>query len=84
VSGAPVLPALPAKPAPAPYVQPAQQLGPQQPVAPAMSTPVSPQPMQQLVPTPMPPNSTGVPLSSAPTAPVVRMAAAAVPGPRVL
>lgn len=84
VSGAPVLPALPARPTPAPYVQPAQQLGPQQPAAPAVPTPVPPQPMQQLVPTPMPPNSTGVPLSSAPTDLVVRMAAAAVPGPRVL
>jgi general secretion pathway protein D len=84
VSGAPVLPALPARPAPAPYLQPAQQLGPQQPAAPAMSTPVPPQPMQQLTPTPMPPNSTGVPLSSAPTDPVARMAAAVVPGPRVL
>ena len=86
VSGAPVLPALPDRPAPAPSAQPAQQLGPQQPTAPAVSTPVPPQPMQQLVPTPMPPNSTGVPLSKAPTDadPAMRMAAAVVAGPRVL
>ena len=88
VNGAPVLPALPARAEPAPSVPPAQQRGlpPAQSAPPAVPTPVPPQPMQQLVPTPMLPNSTGVPLSSAPTDadPAMRMAAAVVAGLRVL
>ncbi len=88
VNGAPVLPALPQRAEPAPYVQPAQQMG-QPPAPPAVSTPVAPQPMQQLVPAPVPPhsttpNSTGAPISRAPTDPATQMVSAVAPGPGVL
>ena len=88
INGAPVLPALPQRAEPAPYVQPAQQMG-LPPASPAMPTPVTPQPMQQLVPTPIPPNSnppssTGAPISHAPADPAVQHAAAVAPAYRAL